>query len=122
MSNRESAQPGDTVFAIETSCDETAVAILRGSTILASEVASQIAIHAPFGGVVPEVASRNHVRLLKPVMQRALATAKIALASVDVFAATNGPGLATSLMIGASLAKGLAVATGKPFQIGRAHV
>ena len=105
----------DTVLAIETSCDETAVAILRGTTILANEVASQIAMHAPFGGVVPEVASRNHMRLLKPVLQRALTTAKIKLTSVDVFAATAGPGLATSLMIGASLAKGLAIATGKPF-------
>ena len=104
-----------TVLAIETSCDETAVAILRGSTLLASEVASQIAIHAPFGGVVPEVASRNHLRMLKPVLQRALATAKIKLAAVDVFAATNGPGLATSLMIGTSAAKGLAIASGKPF-------
>ncbi len=104
-----------TVLAIETSCDETAVAILRGSTLLASEVASQIAIHAPFGGVVPEVASRNHLRMLKPVLQRALATAKIKLEKVNIFAATNGPGLATSLMIGTSAAKGLAVASGKPF-------
>ena len=104
-----------TVLAIETSCDETAVAILNGQTLLASEVASQIAIHAPFGGVVPEVASRNHLRMLKPVLQRALATAKIKLEAVNVFAATNGPGLATSLMIGTSAAKGLAVATGKPF-------
>ena len=115
MSNRDQASPGETVLAIETSCDETAVAILRGSAILASEVASQIAIHAPFGGVVPEVASRNHLRMLKPVLQRALATAKIKLEAVNVFAATNGPGLATSLMIGTSAAKGLAVATGKPF-------
>ena len=105
----------DTVLAIETSCDETAVAILRGTTLLASEVASQIAIHAPFGGVVPEVASRNHLRMLKPVLQRALAAAKIKLDSVNVFAATTGPGLATSLMVGTSAAKGLAVATGKPY-------
>ena len=104
-----------TVLAIETSCDETAVAILRESNLLASEVASQIAIHAPFGGVVPEVASRNHLRMLKPVLLRALAAAKISLDSVDVFAATNGPGLATSLMIGTSAAKGLAVAAGRPF-------
>ena len=114
MSNRDQASAGETILAIETSCDETAVAILRDSAILASEVASQIAMHAPFGGVVPEIASRNHMRLLKPVLERALATAKITLNSVDVFAATTGPGLATSLMIGTSLAKGLAVATGKP--------
>ena len=105
----------DTVLAIETSCDETAVAILRGAELLASEVASQIALHAPFGGVVPEVASRNHLRMLKPVLLRALAAAKVPLTSVDVFAATNGPGLATSLLIGTSAAKGLAVATGMPF-------
>ena len=105
----------DTVLAIETSCDETAVAILRGATLLASEVASQIALHAPYGGVVPEVASRNHLRMLKPVLLRALETAKIPLNAVTAFAATNGPGLATSLMIGTSAAKGLAVATGKRF-------
>ncbi len=105
----------DTMLAIETSCDETAVAILRGATLLASEVASQIALHAPYGGVVPEVASRNHLRMLKPVLKRALDTAKIPLSSVTAFAATNGPGLATSLMIGTSAAKGLAVAAGKPF-------
>ena len=105
----------ETVLAIETSCDETAVAILRGATLLASEVASQIALHAPYGGVVPEVASRNHLRMLKPVLLRALDTAKIPLDAVTAFAATNGPGLATSLMIGTSAAKGLAVVTGKPF-------
>ena len=104
-----------TILAIETSCDETAVAILRGPALLASEVASQIALHAPYGGVVPEVASRNHLRMLKPVLQRALETAKIPLDAVTAFAATNGPGLATSLMIGTSAAKGLAVVTGKPF-------
>ena len=109
------SRPADTILAIETSCDETAVAILRGQTLLASEVASQIALHAPYGGVVPEVASRNHLRMLKPVLQRALETAKIRLDAVTAFAATNGPGLATSLMIGTSAAKGLAVVTGRPF-------
>src|SRR5687768_15297524 len=76
------------ILALETSCDETAVAILRGENLLASEVASQIAIHAQFGGVVPEVASRNHLRILRPVIERALASAGIALDQVDAFAAT----------------------------------
>jgi len=103
------------VLAIETSCDETAIAILKGSTLLASEVASQIALHAPYGGVVPEVASRNHLRMLKPVLQRVLEIARLKIEEIDAFAATCGPGLATSLMIGASAAKGFAVVTGKPF-------
>ena len=109
------------VLAIETSCDETAVAILRDETLLASEVASQIDLHAIYGGVVPEVASRNHLRTLRPVLDAALARADIALADVNVFAATRGPGLATSLMIGLSAAKGLAVGFGKPF-IGVNHI
>lgn len=103
------------VLAVESSCDETAVAVLRGGALLASEVASQSAIHAQYGGVVPEVASRNHLRMLKPVLECALATAKVTIDALDAFAATRGPGLATSLMIGASMAKGLAVATGRPF-------
>jgi N6-L-threonylcarbamoyladenine synthase len=103
------------VLAVETSCDETAVAIFEGSALLASEVASQIALHAPYGGVVPEVASRNHLRMLKPVLQRALENANVTVGAIDAFAATHGPGLATSLMIGASAAKSLAVITGKPF-------
>jgi N6-L-threonylcarbamoyladenine synthase len=109
------------VLALETSCDETAVAILRDETLLASEVASQIALHATYGGVVPEVASRNHLRTLRPVLDAALHRAGIALNNVDVFAATRGPGLATSLMIGLSAAKGLAVGFGKPF-IGVNHI
>ncbi len=103
------------VLALETSCDETAVAILRGTELLASEVASQIALHQAYGGVVPEVASRNHLRTLRPTIDIALKNAAISLDQVDAFAATRGPGLATSLMIGASAAKGLAVGAGKPF-------
>jgi N6-L-threonylcarbamoyladenine synthase len=104
-----------TVLAIESSCDETAVAILRDDVLLASEVASQIALHAATGGVVPEVASRSHLRMLRPTLNEALATAGIGLGEVDAFAATRGPGLATSLMIGMAVAKGLAVGFGKPF-------
>ena len=103
------------VLAIETSCDETAVAVLRGPELLASEVASQTAAHEPYGGVVPEVASRNHLLHLPRLLEQAVATAGVSLDAVDAFAATSGPGLATSLMIGASAAKGLALGTGKPY-------
>jgi N6-L-threonylcarbamoyladenine synthase len=103
------------ILAIETSCDETAVAVLRGREIVASEVASQIDLHALTGGVVPEVAARDHLHKLKPVLERALASAGLTIREVDAYAATRGPGLATSLMIGTSMAKGLAVASGRPF-------
>ncbi len=104
------------ILALETSCDETAAAVLceeRG--LLSSEVASQIDLHAITGGVVPEVASRSHVTQLRPTLERALEQAGVALEEVDAIAATAGPGLATSLMIGMSAAKGLALGAGKPF-------
>jgi N6-L-threonylcarbamoyladenine synthase len=104
-----------TVLALETSCDETAVAILRGRELLASEVASQIAEHEKYGGVVPEVASRNHLVHAPRLLERATSGAKIDMSNVDAFAATSGPGLASSLMIGASIAKGLAIGFGKPY-------
>jgi N6-L-threonylcarbamoyladenine synthase len=103
------------ILALETSCDETAVAILRDSDLLASEVASQVAEHEKFGGVVPEVASRNHLLHAPRLLERAIAAAKIDIKDVDAFAATSGPGLASSLMIGASIAKGLAIGFGKPY-------
>jgi N6-L-threonylcarbamoyladenine synthase len=104
-----------TILALETSCDETAVAVLRGSKLLAGEVASQIADHEKFGGVVPEVASRNHLVDAPRLVDQALRDAKIDISEVDAFAATSGPGLASSLMIGASIAKGLAIGFGKPY-------
>jgi N6-L-threonylcarbamoyladenine synthase len=104
-----------TVLALETSCDETAIAILRQRELLASEVASQIAEHEKYGGVVPEVASRNHLVHAPRLLDRATRAAKIDLSDVDAFAATSGPGLASSLMIGASIAKGLAIGFGKPY-------
>ena len=104
-----------TILAFETSCDETAVAILCGSKLLASEVASQTKEHERFGGVVPEVASRNHLVHAPPLLERAIRKAKIELPDVDAFAATSGPGLASSLMIGASVAKGLAIGFDKPY-------
>jgi len=103
-----------TILAVETSCDETAVAILRGNQLLASEVASQ-AEHEAYGGVVPEVASRNHLLHAPRLLESATKKADITLSEVDAFAATAGPGLASSLMIGASIAKGLALGYSKPF-------
>jgi N6-L-threonylcarbamoyladenine synthase len=103
-----------TILAIETSCDETAVAILRGNELLASEVASQ-AEHEAYGGVVPEVASRNHLLHAPHLLEGAVKKAAIGLNEVDAFAATTGPGLASSLMIGASIAKGLALGFAKPY-------
>ncbi len=104
------------VLALETSCDETAVAILRGhGDVLAHKIASQAEIHAQYGGVVPEVASRNHLQILPGLVQTALEEAHLTLDKIDAFAATMGPGLAAALLIGASSAKGLAIGTGKPF-------
>jgi N6-L-threonylcarbamoyladenine synthase len=108
-----------TVLALETSCDETAAAILRadesGYELLASEVASQVAAHEKYGGVVPEIASRNHLIYAPRLLDRAASLAKIELSKIDAFAATSGPGLASSLMIGASIAKGLAIGFGKRY-------
>jgi len=108
-----------TVLALETSCDETAVAILRGGRsgyeLLASEVASQVAAHEKYGGIVPEIASRNHLIYAPRLLDRAASTAKTRLSEIDAFAATSGPGLASSLMIGASIAKGLAIGFGKRY-------
>lgn len=103
------------LLSIETSCDETAVAILRGRDLLASEIASQVAAHQPFGGVVPELASRHHLEFAPRLLERALTQSGISLGQIDAFAATSGPGLASSLLIGSSLAKGLALGFGKPF-------
>jgi N6-L-threonylcarbamoyladenine synthase len=109
-----------TPLALETSCDETAVAILRGGgdhsqELLASEIASQVAAHEKFGGIVPEIASRNHLIYAPRLLDRATSAARIDLSEADAFAATSGPGLASSLMIGASIAKGLAIGFGKPY-------
>lgn len=107
--------PVKTILALETSCDETAIAILRGRELLASEVASQIAAHEKYGGIVPEVASRNHLVYAPRLLEHATRNAKIHMSNVDAFAATSGPGLASSLMIGASIAKGLATGFSKPY-------
>lgn len=104
------------ILAIESSCDETAVAILRPpSELLVSLVASQIKEHARFGGVVPEVASRNHLAAIDPLFHQALAQANIKPADLGAVVATAGPGLAPALLVGASYAKGIALGLGIPY-------
>jgi len=102
------------VLGIETSCDETGVGIVRGTELLANEVASSMAEHARFGGVVPEVASRAHLEAMVPAIERAVAKADIKPASIDAVAVTAGPGLAGALMVGVAAAKAYAYALGKP--------
>ena len=108
------------LLAIESSCDETAVAIVRGAVgqrteVLASEISSQIPLHREHGGVVPELASRNHSLHLRGLVEQALDHAGVRMAEIDAFAATTGPGLASSLLIGSTAAKGMACATKRPF-------
>ncbi len=103
------------ILGIESSCDETAAAIVeRGSRTLASVVASQIATHARYGGVVPELASREHLRAIVPVVRTALAEANITLGDLDAIAVTSGPGLAGALLVGITYAKALAFARDIP--------
>lgn len=104
------------ILAIESSCDETAVAILKPpAELLTSLVASQIEIHSRFGGVVPEVASRNHLLAIKPLFERALSEAKIQPQELGAVVATAGPGLAPALLVGASFAKGIALGLNIPY-------
>jgi len=107
------------LLAIESSCDETAVAIIcreEGKPrLLTSLISTQIEIHREYGGVVPEVACRNHAQRIRPLVQQALDEARLTMAQIDVFAATCGPGLASSLLVGLAYAKGLAAANRKPF-------
>jgi N6-L-threonylcarbamoyladenine synthase len=103
------------VLGIESSCDETAAAVVRrGTETLSNVVASQIAIHSPYGGVVPELASREHLRNIVPVVRAALREAGIGFGDLDAIAVTEGPGLAGALLVGISYAKALAFALNKP--------
>lgn len=103
------------ILAIETSCDETACAVIEnGRALLASTVASQMDIHARYGGVYPEVASRQHVLSIVPVVEQTLVQSNLTLKDVDAIAVTRGPGLAGSLVVGMNMAKGLALGTGLP--------
>ena len=104
------------ILALESSCDETAAAVLDPPrTLLSSEVSSQVNKHRPFGGVVPELASRNHLLSLRPVIDSALQDAGASLKQMEAFAATSGPGLASSLLMGNTAAKALAATCAKPF-------
>jgi N6-L-threonylcarbamoyladenine synthase len=102
------------VLGIETSCDETGVGVVRGHTLLADAIASSVAEHARFGGVVPEVASRAHLEAMTPTVERALAEAGVTLEDVDAFAVTAGPGLAGALLVGVAAAKAYALGLDKP--------
>jgi N6-L-threonylcarbamoyladenine synthase len=102
------------VLGIETSCDETGAGLVRGRELLADAVASSVAEHARFGGVVPEVASRAHLEAMVPAVDRALATAGARLSDVDAIAVTAGPGLTGALLVGVCAAKAYALALGKP--------
>jgi N6-L-threonylcarbamoyladenine synthase len=107
--------PDAYILGIESSCDETAAAVVRsGEQLVSNVVASQIATHQPYGGVVPELASREHLRAIVPVVRQALAEANHTYNSVDAIAVTQGPGLAGALLVGISYAKALAFALDKP--------
>lgn len=104
------------ILALETSCDETAAAVIaEDGSVLGSEVASQIEAHRVYGGVVPEVASRNHILHMRLLVEQAVEKAGVRLQDITAFAATSGPGLVSSLLIGSTMAKALALAQGKPF-------
>lgn len=102
------------VLGIETSCDETAIGIVRGRTLLANVIASSVDEHARFGGVVPEIASRAHLEAMLPSIKKAVADAKISLDDIDAVAVTAGPGLVGALLVGTATAAGLALGLSKP--------
>jgi N6-L-threonylcarbamoyladenine synthase len=110
-----------TILGIETSCDDTAAAVLRGSTVLSNIVSSQDEIHGPYGGVVPELASRHHMQQVLPIIDQALNVARVRMDQLDGIAVTCGPGLVGSLLVGVSTAKALAVAQDLPL-IGVNHI
>src|ERR1041385_6933836 len=103
------------VLGIETSCDETAAAVVRdGREILSNVIYSQIKTHTPYGGVVPEIASREHLLKIPPIVDKALADARVTLDDLDAIAATIGPGLIGSLLVGLTYAKALSFSKNKP--------
>ncbi len=110
------------ILAIETSCDETAAAVVRdGRLVLSSVVSSQVAIHAEYGGVVPEIASRKHLEMITPVIRQALDEAGVTLTDIEGIAVTRGPGLLGALLVGVSMAKSLALACRIPL-VGVHHI
>ncbi|WP_284756261.1 tRNA (adenosine(37)-N6)-threonylcarbamoyltransferase complex transferase subunit TsaD [Arthrobacter sp. efr-133-R2A-120] len=112
MNRSHTVQP--LVLGIESSCDETGVGIVRGTTLLTNTVSSSMDEHVRFGGVIPEIASRAHLDAFVPTLQEALHEAGVTLDDIDAIAVTSGPGLAGALMVGVCAAKALSVATGKP--------
>ena len=107
--------PKALLLAIESSCDETAAAVLQGGRrVLSMAVHTQIPLHRQYGGVVPELASRSHVERIGPVVEEALRRAEVSLSEIDALAVTCGPGLVGALLVGVSYAKGLALALGLP--------
>ncbi len=108
-------------LGIDTSCDDTSVAVLNDRDILSNIVSSQVAFHSLFGGIVPELASRKHVELIDTICKQALTEAGVSLQEIDLVAVTQGPGLIGSLLVGLCYAKGLGLATGKPL-IGVNHI
>ena len=102
------------ILGIETSCDETSAAVMRGDELLSNIISSQIEIHRRFGGVVPEIASRNHLTAILPVIDEALRAAGITRGDIDAVAVTYGAGLVGALLVGVSAAKALAYALGVP--------
>jgi N6-L-threonylcarbamoyladenine synthase len=102
------------VLGIETSCDETAIGIVRGRTLLANEIASSVDEHSRFGGVVPEIAARAHLEAMLPSIERAVKTAGVSLREIDAVAVTAGPGLIGALLVGVASASGLAQGLGRP--------
>ncbi|MCL4871358.1 MAG: tRNA (adenosine(37)-N6)-threonylcarbamoyltransferase complex transferase subunit TsaD [Anaerolineae bacterium] len=115
-------QPITRILGIETSCDETAAAVVEnGTTILSNVIASQTDLHAQYGGVFPELASRKHIEVIYPVIQQAMAEAHLGFDDLDAIAVTQGPGLVGSLLVGVNAAKGIALARRKPI-IGVNHI
>ncbi len=110
------------ILAIESSCDETAAAVVKnGRTVLSNIISSQIDLHTLYGGVVPEIASRKHIEKINQVIEEALKVAKVTMDDIDAIAVTYGPGLVGALLVGVSAAKALAFATGKPL-VGVHHI
>ena len=110
------------VLGIETSCDETAISVVEnGTKLLSNVIASQVDIHSSYGGIVPEVASRQHIRDMVPTLERALKDCELGLEDLDVIAVTHGPGLAGCLISGLNTAKGLSLSLGKPL-VGVNHI
>src|SRR5260221_1387823 len=103
------------LLAFETSCDETSAAVIHQHRIVSNVVSSQIAVHSEYGGVVPELAAREHLRNLVPIARQALEQAKVSVDQLEAIAATQGPGLPSALMVGLKAAQALAFCLGRPF-------